>query len=69
MCILFQLLQEDIDSDKKRHDLFLELLKQSASLQELSAIGTLLQIWPVLAATELRYMLYVFGLLLASLSL
>ena len=52
---VFQLLPENIDSDEKRHDLFVELLKKSTSLEELSSVGTLLHIWPVLAATELRY--------------
>ncbi|XP_031558111.1 neuroblastoma-amplified sequence-like isoform X2 [Actinia tenebrosa] len=48
-----ELLPDDIDSDGKRHDLFMELLKRATSLQELLSVGTLLHIWPVLAATEL----------------
>lgn len=45
---------EDIDSDTKRHELFEMLLKESLSLSQLLGLGTLLQIWPVLAATELN---------------
>lgn len=49
-----QLSPEDIDSDTKRHELFEMLLKESLSLSQLLGLSTLLQIWPVLAATELK---------------
>lgn len=45
---------EDIDNDTKRHKLFEALLNESVSLEQLLSLGTLLQIWPVLAATELN---------------
>ena len=50
-----QLSPEDIDSDTKRHELFEMLLKESLSLSQLLGLSTLLQIWPVLAATELKW--------------
>jgi len=50
-----QLTPEDIDSDTKRHQLFETLLNESLSLFQLLCLATLLQIWPVLAATELKY--------------
>ncbi|XP_022807104.1 neuroblastoma-amplified sequence-like isoform X1 [Stylophora pistillata] len=49
-----KLILEDIDSDTKRHRLFEILLSESLSLSQLLCLGTLLQIWPVLAATELN---------------
>ncbi|KAM7430043.1 hypothetical protein ABFA07_019200 [Porites harrisoni] len=45
---------EDIDSDTKRHELFETLLLESQSLDQLLSLGSLLQLWPVLAATELN---------------
>ena len=54
MYVLVQLTLEDIDSDTKRHQLFETLLSESLSLSQLLCLGTLLQIWPVLAATELK---------------
>lgn len=49
-----QLSPEDIDSDTKRHELFETLLLESQSLDQLLSLGSLLQLWPVLAATELK---------------
>lgn len=49
-----ELTPEDIDSDTKRHQLFETLLNESLSLFQLLCLATLLQIWPVLAATELN---------------
>lgn len=49
-----QLKPEDIDSDTKRHELFETLLNESLSLAQLLCLGSLLQMWPVLAATELK---------------
>lgn len=49
-----QLAPEDIDSDTKRHQLFETLLSESLTLSQFLCLGTLLQIWPVLAATELK---------------
>ena len=54
MYVLVQLTLEDIDGDTKRHQLFETLLSESLSLSQLLCLGTLLQIWPVLAATELK---------------
>lgn len=55
MVSFIQLSPEDIDSDTKRHELFEILLLESQSLDQLLSLGSLLQLWPVLAATELKY--------------
>ena len=55
MVSFIQLSPEDIDSDTKRHELFETLLLESQSLDQLLSLGSLLQLWPVLAATELKY--------------
>ena len=45
---------EEIDSDKKRQEMFSVLLEDSENVTQLRAIGQLLLVWPVLAAVELR---------------
>ena len=49
-----QVTPEEIDSDDKRHELFLSLTEKSDAIEQLRSIGEMLLAWPVLAAIELR---------------